>query len=236
MAEEMEYGNIAELGADVGYIIGDNFGPVAQLPHVFTLKQFFKMMLDAKLPKYRRWIIGQGIDSSVHHALRLLGETSDVIHFQCALPEVEARRVQDDITWEWHHMHFTDATHLQAELKLLHASTKNLFTQDFIFSIAHELTQAGCEQAMPGGMLVTKQAQLSCFHRLFPLPIRVETQFHFTKDNALSLKSITRFYQNYLCAVEAVLHFDLHDQPSSQSLIYELGQKTFDGFSKQVAL
>ena len=188
MEHEIELGNEA-FEPKVGYIVGDKFEELTQLNGVFTIEKFFQQLFEQTLPKHQSWIIGQGIDASIRHVLYLCEKYSRSVKFQFILPEKGDVGVVPYPTWEWHHVQFTEATRLSAELKLIESTTRHLFTQSFIFSAASDLTEHACQIALPESLLVTKSAQLNCFHRLMPLPIRVEVHFQILSDNKRTLKT-----------------------------------------------
>ncbi len=235
MDEAIEFGNVALGDTNAGYIIGDRFEELTQLPGVFTIKQFFKALFENELPKYRSWVVGQGIDASIRYILYLCEQYSSAMRFQFSSSEPGDVCTVLPGAWEWQSLHFTEATRLEAELRLLDGSTRSLFTQDFIFTAARELVERGCALAVPESLLVTKQAQFQSFLRIFPLPIRVEAQFHLMNDNKRTLKSIVRFYQDYQCAAEVVLHFDLYTKEEADPFIYDISKKTFESFSRRVS-
>ena len=234
MGYQIEYGNAIDGSEKAGYIIGDHFEELSKLPGVYTIKQFFKALFEDVLPKHRPWILGQGIDASMRYVLFLYQQHSTTIEFKYDAAEVDRTHTTLPSPFEWEHMQFIDGTSVQAELKLLEISTQQLLTQEFIFPAARELSERACQLVLPQSVLVTKNVQVSCFQRLLPLPIRVETRFQLINNNKRSLKSSTRFYQDYLCAAEVALNFDLYASEEAAQLIYELGKKTFQSFAEKL--
>lgn len=189
----------------VAYIIGDTFEVLSQLPAVYTLKQFFKLLLENRLPTHRIWIVGQGIRAAVREVLSFCGEFRPDVHFHFGSLSFAAS-LNDELLsppaetpapgiLEWQDFHFIDAARVKADLKLSQLSDMQLLAQDFLLIAARELSEQACRQTVPGGQLLVKQANIHRFHQLLPLPITVETQFQLTNDNKRSLKSLTRFYQ-----------------------------------------
>lgn len=234
MTESIDHGNIV-MTNNVGYIVGDRFEELTQLQGVFTVTQFFKALLEDNLPTYRSWVIGQGVDASTRHILHLCEHYRSGGRFQPIFVDSGEVSTVFPIDWEWHQLRFTEATRLEAELILVDSSANSLFTQDFIFNAARELVKRGCALALPGSLLVTKQAQFQNFLRIFPLPIHAEAQFHLVNDNKRSLKSTVRFYQDYHCVSELNLQFDLYEKPEASEIIQEFGKKTFESFTRHAS-
>jgi len=244
----------------VAYIIGNHFDTLAQLPNVYTLNQFFSAILTNCLPQHRLWIVGQGIHAAVREILSLCEKYRTGLHFhfgslalneqeawtqlhelfsQAAVQAARSTKDQDNPNQqenklEWCHFQFVDANRIKADLKLSHLSEDALLAHDFVLTAARELSEKACRYSMPNGKLLLKSAQLNSFHRFFPLPITVETQFQLTNDNTRSLKSLTRFYQDYACIAEAHLSFDLHTETEAKKLLRVLGEKTFTHFSDKM--
>ncbi len=137
-------------------------------------------------------------------------------------------------TLEWNNFHFIDATSVQAELSLMRLSEEHFLSQDFLLTAAKTLTERACQTVISGGVLVVKQASFSSFHRLFPLPIKVEAKFQLSDDNKRSLKCLTRFYQGYTCTAEVNLSFDLYSRSEADDFYRELAEKTIENFSRKV--
>lgn len=237
----------------IAYIIGNAFETIAQLPDVYTVNQFFSAILINCLPKHRLWIVGQGIHVSVREILSLCEKYCPELHLHFGslasnekLAEqsilitqhneaMQAQRStesqknlnQKESKLEWSHVQFISPNRVKADLKLTTLSDEDLLTHDFTLMAARELSEKACHQSLPNGKLIIKTVQLHHFHRFFPLPITVEMQFQLVNDNKRSLKSLTRFYQDYACTAEAHLSFDLYSELEAKKLLQSLGEKTF---------
>lgn len=234
----------------VAYIIGNAFDTLTQLPNVYTINQFFSAILENCLPEHRLWIVGQGIHASVREILSLcekyrselrlhfgslaLSEKEAWLQLHEFLVEENARKENKTESLEWLHFQFMDANRVKAELKLTHLSEDDLLAHDFLFTASRELCEKACCKIIPNGKLLIKNAQLHSFHRFFPLPINVETQFQLSNDNKRSLKSLTRFYQDYACIAEVHLLFDLFTAEEAKKVLHALGEKTFSHFSDKM--
>lgn len=227
----------------VAYIVGDNYPIVSSLSRVMTIRQFTIAVLEQRLPKHRLWIVGQGLNHDELRFLHLCETHLEGMRFhfglQCsnglfAESSVEEYSVSSSNVknMEWQHFHFIDATRVKAELNLLQLSESHFLAQDFLFTAARELTERACQSALPKGVLIIKQASFHSFHRLFQLPISVETKFQLIQDNKRSLKSLTRFYQGYACTSEVSLSFDLYSKEETDEFYKELAEKTVEQYSK----
>ena len=245
---EHAFGNTLEAQERVAYIVGDDYQLLSGLTRVITIRQFMIAVLQQRVPMHRLWIVGQGISHDDLRFLRLC-EThleGSRFHFgaQCPLipaeglfaesPIKEYKVSQSNETIEWRNFHFMDATRVQAELNVLQLSESNFLAQDFLFTAAKELTERACQSAVPDGVLVIKQASFLSFHRLFPLPIKVETKFQIAHENQCSLKSLTRFYQGYACTAEVSLGFDLYSKEEADAFYKQLAEKTIEHFSTKI--
>lgn len=232
----------------VMYIVGDHYQLISELSRVITIRQFMIAVLEKKLPEQRLWIVGQGLNHDELRFLRLCETYLQSIRFyfgtqstlipvnnDCAESPTEKYNVSKNNEFiEWRDFHFIDATRVQAELKLHQLSEKHFLAQDFLFTAAKELTEQACQAAIPDGVLIIKQASFSSFHRLFPLSIKVETQFQLSNDNKRSLKSLTRFYQDYSCTAEVSLSFDLYSKEEADAFYRNLAEKTLEHASSKV--
>lgn len=232
-----------KLGIKVAYIVGDDYPIVSSLSRVMTIRQFIIAVLEQRLPKQRLWIVGQGLSHDELRFLHLCETHLEGLRFhfgsQCSLISNKglfAESPADKYSasnananhLEWHHFHFIDATRVKAELNLLQLSESRFLAQDFLFTAAKELTERACQAAINCGVLVIKQASFVSFQRLFPLPISVETKFQIIHENKRSLKSLTRFYQNYLCTAEVSLSFDLYSKDKADEFYQGLAEKTLE--------
>lgn len=237
----------------VAYVIGNHLGTLTQLPNVYTLDQFFKALCLHSLPKHSLWIIGQGIHTAVKELLQSCAHFKDDLNiyvgslhpcmaeqqtweydyplFEHQKPE-KKEEIKKYSLLEWKNFHFMDSTRVAADLHIAALSTNELLQHDFLWLAARELSESACQQALSNCHIVIRQAQLNRFLQLFPLPIKVETQFQFINDNKRSLKSLTRFYQDYCCAAEITLTFDIYSEQESQNLIHSLAEKTFLRYSE----
>ncbi len=232
------FGNTLASHEKVAYIVGDEFAALSKLSRVLTIKQFTIAALERQLPPHRVWIVGQGISDAGLQFLHLCENHLSGVRFyfgsQVRDVTIATHSKASIKNFEWRNFQFVDATRVQAELQLAELSAPALFTQDFIFTAARELCEHACQSALPGGVLVIKQASLQNFHRLFPLSISVETQFHLAQDNKRSLKSLTRFYQDFSCTTEVTLSFDLYSHEQAETFYHELAEKTFEHLSAKM--
>ncbi|MES2203721.1 MAG: hypothetical protein V4496_00720 [Pseudomonadota bacterium] len=242
-------GNTLIATEKTAYIVGDNYQVISELSRVITIRQFMIAVLEQRLPEQRLWIVGQGINHDDMRFLRLC-ETylpSARFHFNtpCPLIPSEELKVESPTTkysvsnkmdkiFEWQGFHFIDATRVQAELNVMQLSESNFFAQDFLFTAARELTERACQSAVENGVMIIKQASFLSFHRLFPLPIKVETKFQIVHDNQRSLKSLTRFYQDYACTAEVNLSFDLYSKEEGEAFYKTLAEKTVGHLSSKI--
>ena len=236
------------LSHRVAYIVGDDYQMLSGLTRVLTIRQFIIAVLEQRLPKHRLWIVGQGMSQDELRFLRLCETYLEGVRFhfgaQCPLipskglfaesPTEKYKVSQSNETIEWRNFHFMDATRVQAELNVTQLSESHFLAQDFLFTAAKELTERACQSAAPKGVLIIKQASFLSFHRLFPLPIKVETKFQLVNDNQRSLKSLTRFYQDYACTAEVNLAFDLYSQEEADDFYRRLAEKTMAHFSEKM--
>ena len=232
--KDILFGNRLIDHETVAYIIGDEFVSLSQLPGILTITQFFMALLEDRLPVHRVWVVGQGIDPSERKILRLCEAYRPNIRLHVAEEMPTPKGLDATEALEWQSFQFVDSTRVQAELKLAHLSEDALLAHDFLFIAARELSEKSCQHVVPNGRLLIKQAQLQSFHRCFPLPLTVETQFQLANDNKRSLKSLSRFYQDYSCIAEVSLSFDLYTLEDAQQLLKALGAKTFGHFSEKI--
>jgi len=248
-------GNTLASHEKVAYIVGNDYEILSCLSRVLTIKQFTVAVLEQRLPLHRLWIVGQGIGHEGLQFLRLcetylqgvrfhfgsqnllipdlgfLAESPSADYVVSTDPKESTEKTTKNL--EWHNFHFMDATRVQAELKV--QLPESLFlAQDFLFTAARELSERACQSALPNGVLVIKQASFQCFHRLFPLPIMVETQFQLVHDNKRSLKSLTRFYQDFSCTAEVSMSFDLYSSEQAKEFYQNLAGKTVEHFSIKI--
>lgn len=219
---------------NVAYVIGDAFGDLSVLPNVYTVTQFFKAVFEGCLPTYRTWIVGQGIDASERKILRLCEahQPNICFHFgEFYTAPLSAYAIKN---LEWRNFQFIDSTRVHASLRFIDLHDEALLAGDFLVTAARELTEQACRQVLPHGQLMVKHVQINRFHQLFPLPVAVETLFQLTNDNKRSLKSLTRFYQDYSCAAEVSLSFDLYSAEEMQQVMQTLAEKTFGHFSSRM--
>ena len=246
--KEDAFGNTLAAHERVAYIVGDDYQLISGLTRVITIRQFMIAVLQQRVPMHRLWIVGQGINHDELRFLRLCETHLEGVRFhfgaQCPLipsegllaesPIKEYKVSKSNETIEWRNFHFMDATRVQAELNVLQLSESNFLAQDFLFTAAKELTERACQSAVPKGVLIIKQASFLSFHRLFPLPITVETKFQIVNDNQRSLKSLTRFYQDYACTAEVSLAFDLYSKEEADVFYKQLAEKTIEHFSTKL--
>lgn len=243
----------------IAYIVGDDYQIISDLSHVMTIQQFMIAVLEQRLPTHRLWIVGQGIAREELRFLRLCETYLQGVRFyfgslrsphpcvgsQCPLIPYEnlcAESVCEtyDVSTpqvnylEWRDVYFVDAARVQAELLVTHLSEAHFLAQDFLFTAARELTERACQSVVQEGVLIIKQASFFSFHRLFPLPIKVETKFQLLQDNKRSLKSLTRFYQDYACTAEISLSFDLYSKEEAEAFYKTLAEKTVEHFSSKI--
>jgi len=246
--DEHAFGNTLAAHERVAYIVGDDYQMLSGLTRVITIRQFMIAVLQQRVPLHRLWIVGQGITHDDLRFLRLCETYLEGVRFhfgaQCPLipsegllaesPVEEYKVSKSNKTIEWSNFHFMDATRVQAELNVLKLSESHFLAQDFLFNAAKELTERACQSAVSNGVLIIKQASFLSFHRLFPLPIKVETKFQIVNDNQRSLKSLTRFYQDYACTAEVTLAFDLYSKEEADAFYKELAAKTIEHFSSRI--
>ena len=246
---ESALGNSLLSHEKVAYIVSDDYQMLSELSRVTTIRQFMIAVLEQRLPKHRLWIVGQGIGHDELRFLRLCETYLQGVRFyfgaQCPLIpseglfaespceeySVSSSRIKN---FEWRDFHFIDATRVQAELMILQLSESHFLAQDFLFTAARELTERACQSAVSDGVLVIKQASFLSFHRLFPLPIKVETKFQLAEDNKRSLKSLTRFYQDFACTAEVSLSFDLYSKEEADSFYKALAEKTVEHLAEKI--
>ena len=247
--KEHTWNNALESHDKVAYIVGDDYHVLSGLSRVIIIRQFTIAVLERCLPLHRLWIVGQGMSHEDLRFLRLCETHLSGVRFHFGSPcplipskdlfaqsPVETYSVskQNENNIEWRNFQFIDATRVQAELHLGQMSECAFLAQDFLFTAAKELTERACRSAVPEGVLVIKQASFQSFHRLFPLPIMVETKFQLTHDNKRSLKSLTRFYQGYACTAEVSLSFDLYSKEEADIFYKGLAGKTVEQFSIKI--
>jgi hypothetical protein len=239
-----------EENSRLAYVVGDGYDMLSNLPCVLTIKQFKIALLEQRLPMYRLWIVGQGLSRDDIQFLRLCEQHLDGVMFCfgsqaifipdentslaksiCAEYEISSDDIKQEKTFEWRNFHFLDATRVQAELTIAALSEELFFAQDFLFTAARELSERACQTSLPDSVMVIKHANLQSFLRIFPLPIMVETQFTLSHDNKRSLKSLTRFYQDYTCAAEVRISFDLYTQQQAREFYQALAEKTLEHLS-----
>ena len=237
-----------EPNQKVAYIVGDNYPILSELSRVITIRQFMIAVLEQRLSKHRLWIIGQGLTHDELRFLRLcethlqgtrfhFGSQCPLIPSQnlCAESPCEKYSVsKPKENSEWRNFHFIDPTRVKDELHLLQLSESHFLAQDFLFAAARELTERACQSAVPSGILIIKQASFYSFQRLLPLPITVETKFQLMHDNKRSLKSLTRFYQDYACTAEVNLSFDLYSKEEADRLYKTLAEKTVEHWAVKI--
>lgn len=240
---EFGWNNALQSHEKVAYIVGEGYDILSALPCVLTIMQFKIAVLEQRLPAHRLWIIGQGLTRDDVNFLRLCEKhlqrmkfhlSSHADNFIAKSPSVEYVVENHESMLEWNHFHFIDSTRVQAELKIAYLSESLFLAQDFLFAAARELTERACQSALPDGVLVIKQAGFHSFHRLFPLPITVETKFQLSHDNKRSLKSLTRFYQDYACTAEVTMLFDFYSKEEADVFYRELAEKTIEHLSDQL--
>lgn len=245
---ESVLGNSLAANERVAYIVGNDYQIISGLSRVITIRQFTIAILEQRLPAHRLWIVGQGISHDELRFLRLCETHIPGIRFyfgaqpplippenlraESSIEEYRISKPNENI--EWRNFHFIDATRVQAELKVQQLSESDFLAQDFLFTAAKELTKRACQSAVSDGVMVIKQASFLSFHRLFPLPIKVETKFQLVQDNKNSLKSLTRFYQDYACTAEVNLMFDLHSKEEAEKFYKELAEKTVEHLSMKI--
>lgn len=236
-------GNKPEI--KTAYIVGDDYPILSSLSRVITIRQFTIAVLEQRLPKSRVWIVGQGLTHDELRFLRLCETHLEGVRFHfgsqysnglfAESPTEKYSASNSTIkNMEWHHFYFIDSTRVKAELNLLQLSEPHFLAQEFLFAAARELTERACQSAVKDGVLIIKQASFSSFHRLFPLPISVETKFQIIHDNKRSLKSLTRFYQDYACTAEVSLSFDLYPKEDADEFYKDLAEKTVEHFSRKM--
>lgn len=245
---EVMHDDVLATHERVAYIVGDEYQLLSSLSRVMTIRQFTIAVLEQRLVRHRLWIVGQGMSHDELRFLRLCEAYLPGVRFhfgaQCPLLQENNLCAESNIenynsstvndTMEWRDFHFIDATRVEAELKVQRLSESHFLAQDFLFTAAKELTERACQSAILGGILVIKQASFLSFHRLFPLPIKVETKFQLLQDNKRSLKSLTRFYQDYACTAEVTLSFDLYSKEEAEEFYKTLAEKTVDHFSRKM--
>lgn len=244
--KEDVFGNTLTAHEKVAYIVGDDYHALSGLSRVISIRQFTIAVLERCLPLHRLWIVGQGMSHEDLRFLRLCETHLSGVRFHFGSPcpltprkeffaqsPVEAYSVSklNENNIEWRNFQFIDAARVQAELHLGQMPESAFLAQDFLFTAAKELTERACQSAVPEGVLVIKQASFQSFHRLFPLPIMVETKFQLTHDNKRSLKSLTRFYQGYACTAEVSLSFDLYSKEEADTFYKGLAAKTIEHLS-----
>ena len=234
----------------VAYIIGNAFEALASLPNVYTINQVFSAMMENCLPKHSVWVVGQGIHVSVRELLKLctkyrselnlhfgslaLNSTEEYMQMQEFFAQEQVKKQTEHELLEWRNFHFIESTRVKADLQLVNISDKSLLAQDFLLIAARELSEKACRQVVSSGQLIIKHASINRFHQTFPLPMTVEAQFQLAHDNKRSLKSLTRFYQDYSCTAEVNLSFDLYSEKEANALLQTLGVKTFTHFSDKL--
>ena len=229
---EQVFGNSIESTDHAAYIVSDDYVLLSELSRVITIRQFMIAVLEQRLPKNRLWIVGQGLSQDELQFLRLCETflTGVRFHFGSQCPLIPSNdlftKSPAEKNIEWSNFHFIDNTRVKAELNLKQLSEVDFLAQDFLFTAARELTERACQLIVPEGVLIIKQASFYSFHRLFPLPITVETRFQIIHDNLRSLKSITRFYQDFACTSEVNLSFDVYSKEDAKSFYKALAEKT----------
>lgn len=246
-------GNTLESLDNIAYIVGDSYAMLENLSCIFSISKFMRAVITQHLPTQCSWVIGQGLSRDEIRFLRLCEQHLDNIKFffgsqgvatlidnkslaqsVCVEYEIVDDKAKQDKIFEWYNFHFLDATRVQAELVVMQLSESLFFAQDFLFTAARELSERACQTALSDSVMMIKQANLQIFHRLFPLPIMVETQFTLSRDNKRSLKSLTRFYQDYACAAEVTIFFDLYTQDQAREFYQILAEKTVGHLSKKI--
>ncbi len=241
-------GNTLSANEKVAYIVGDGYEILSGLSRVLTIRQFTIAVLEQRLPLHRLWVVGQGISHDQVRFLRLCESHLEGVRFhfgsQCSLisdanllaesPKTTYAVSKAEKNLAWYNFHFIDATRVQAELKISQLPEVHFLAQEFLFTAARELSERACQSALPSAVLVIKQASFQSFHRLFPLPIMVETQFQLSQDNKRSLKSLTRFYQDYSCTAEVSLSFDLYSEEQAKEFYRVLAEKTVEHLSVKI--
>lgn len=234
MIELKDYGNDIAT-REVGYIIGDAFAELSQLPGVLTVTQFFKAHFAECLPNYRLWIVGQGISSDVRHVFNLCDIHSRKIKFQFITNESAITKNNENHPFEWTRFQFLDGTRVQASLTLNNVNEAELLSQALLLQAAKEHNERACNDTLPGSKIAIKHATFQRFQQIMPLPLNVETQFeHIKHDNKRSVKSLTRFYQNESCTAEVILIFDFYTETEAANILKNLGYKTFESFASKV--
>lgn len=226
-------GNGFEADNKIAYIVGEGYELLTSLSRVLTIKQFQIAALEQRLPLHRIWIVGQGLSQNDLDFLRLCEAHLQGVRFHFCSKAIDTTKNQNSIL-ERQSIHFIDATRVKAELNVTQLSEADFLAQDFLFAAARELTEHACQLAIKNSVLIIKQASFLSFHRLFPLPISVETKFQLIHDNKRSLKSTTRFYQSYACTAEVSLSFDLYEKEEADQFYKRLAEKTIGHFSAQV--
>lgn len=238
--KEEAWGNRVEE-SKVAYIVGEGYELLTGLSRVLTIKQFKIAVLEQRLPLHRLWIVGQGLNQNDLNFLRLCETHLPGVRFHfgssvmCSVaesPKTEYVVENNKGNLDWQNFHFIDATRVKAELNVTQLSESDFLAQDFLFTAARELTERACQSAVNSGVLIIKQASFFSFHRLFPLPISVETKFQLANDNKRSLKSLTRFYQGYACTSEVSLSFDLYSKEEAHEFYKGLAEKTVEQYSR----
>lgn len=234
MMEMEEYGNDIAT-REVGYIIGDAFAELAQLPGVLTVTQFFTAHFAECLPYYRVWIIGQGISSEIRNILNLCNAHSRKIKLQFTENTTPTTQAIELHPFEWDRFQFVDGTRVQASLTLIEVSEAELLSQVLLIQAAKEFNERACKETLPGSKISVKQVNFQRFQQMMPLPLNVETQFELNKnENKRSMKSLTRFYQNEVCIAEVILIFDFYTAEEACKILKNLGYKTFESFSNKI--
>lgn len=246
---ENAFGNSLLSHEKVAYIVGDDYPILSELSRVLTIRQFTIAVLEQRLPRHRLWIVGQGLSHDELRFLRLCETYLQGVRFhfgsQCPLIPSEGLFAESPSekysvsspstkNIEWRNFHFIDATRVKAELSISQLSESHFLAQDFLFAAARELTEHACQSVEPKGVLIIKQASFYSFHRLFPLPISVETKFQIVHDNKRSLKSLTRFYQDYACTAEVSLSFDLYSKEEADVFYKSLAEKTVEHWAEKI--
>lgn len=240
---EKTCGNTLSSHDKVAYIVGEGYQLLTRLSRVLTIKQFKIAVLEQRLPVYRVWIIGQGLNQDDLNFLQLCERHLHGIKFHLN-SRIECVGAESPVTkfevenkksrFEWQHFHFIDSTRVKADVGVAQLPESDFLAQDFLFSAARELTERACHLTVENGILFIKQASFFSFHRLLPLPISVETKFQLTHDNKRSLKSLTRFYQGYACTSEVSLSFDLYSREEASEFYRGVAEKTVEQYSKVI--